>query len=342
MSTRALSFFVLVACAVLSIGAPISRAEAGVLRDKLMEKRMERQQAAQQAERPAMEDDEAGSTQQHALPAGIRRLSDVAYGNSALQTMDVYLPADTHASVAKNMPVIFMVHGGAWKIGDKSAAAVVTNKIKRWVPQGVIFISVNYRMLPQARPLQQAEDVASALAFAQSRAADWGGDRQKFVLFGHSAGAHLVALLASSPEISAHAGAGPWLGTVALDSAAYDVNEIMSNRHYRFYDEAFGSDPAYWRANSPLIQLTQAGAPFLAVCSSLRPDHPCVQAEHFVNKAHTLGMSASLLPQKLNHLDINQRLGQDSDYTASVENFLRSLDASLRQRLSGNAGAVAY
>ena len=63
---------------------------------------------------------------------------------------------------------------------------------------GIIFVSVDYRMLPQQDALAQADDVARALAFAQSRARSWGGDPGKFILMGHSAGAHLVALLAAA------------------------------------------------------------------------------------------------------------------------------------------------
>jgi acetyl esterase/lipase len=147
---------------------------------------------------------------------------------------------------------------------------------------------------------------------------------------GHSAGAHLVALLASSPTITAKAGASAWLATIALDSAAYDINKIMEQKHYRFYDDAFGTDPAYWQASSPTLQLKQAAAPFLAVCSSNRPDQPCAQAGVFVDKAKSLGMQATLLPQSLSHADINKNLGLDNAYTAAVDNFLKPLASAIQ------------
>ena len=82
----------------------------------------------------------------------------MAYGNSKKQTPDVYLP-----DAPKNAPIIIMVHGGAWSIGDKGSSKVVTNKVNRWVSKGAIFVSVNYRLLPEADPLKQAKDVASAI-----------------------------------------------------------------------------------------------------------------------------------------------------------------------------------
>ncbi len=262
-----------------------------------------------------------------ALPAGIRIEHDVRYGNHKLETFDVYAPA--HASGA---PVILMVHGGGWRRGDKSARGVVQNKVAHWVPRGFIVISANYPMLPGTPPLQQARDVALALAVAQRSAEKWGGDAHKFVLMGHSAGAHLVSLISAEPSLAVSQGAMPWLGTVALDSAAFDVSRIMQSRHLRLYDEAFGSDPSTWAAVSPLAQLRGKIAPFLAVCSSQRRNS-CAQARGFASKARGFGARAEVLPEDLRHGEINAQLGLASDYTAKVDAFLASLDPSLASRL---------
>lgn len=262
-----------------------------------------------------------------ALPAGIRIVRGVAYGSDSLQRLDVYAPP--HAS---HVPVIFMVHGGGWRRGDKTARDVVQNKVIHWVPRGIIVISVDYPLLPQATPLQQARSVARALAFAQRHAAEWGGDGSEFVLMGHSAGAHLVALISAEPSLATSQGALPWLGTVALDSAAYDVASIMQGRHLRLYDEAFGNDPAVWAAVSPTVQLDARIAPFLAVCSSRRADS-CQQARSFVDKARRYGSRAEVLPEDMRHGVINEALGQPSAYTSAVDGFLASLDPALAKRL---------
>ena len=306
----------------LLIALTAQNAQAGPLRDRLNERR-----AAQQSESIERE---AADTAPRADLQDIRIVRDIAYGSDPRQRFDVYAPQQS----VSNAPVILMVHGGAWSVGDKGSAAVFENKVARWVSRGFILISANYRLLPAAAPLQQAEDVARALAVAQQRAPEWGGDQAKFVLIGHSAGAHLVALLAASPTLAKQAGAAPWLGTIALDSAAYDIPQIMAAQHYRFYDKAFGSDPAYWRATSPIHLMQAAPAPFLAVCSSTRRDHPCVQANAFVSSARKLGAQASVLEQPLSHGDINLQLGRQPAYTAAVEEFMRTLDASLAQRLN--------
>ncbi|MDY0011373.1 MAG: alpha/beta hydrolase [Rhodocyclaceae bacterium] len=146
------------------------------------------------------------------LPEGARVLKDQAYGPDRRQRYDVYLPAQAQAA-----PIILMVHGGAWRFGSKSRGGVVEHKVARWVAQGFILVSTDYRLLPEAAPAEQARDVARALATVRARAAGWGGDPDRVVLMGHSAGAHLVALLAASPRTSPGV-----VGTVLLDSAALD------------------------------------------------------------------------------------------------------------------------
>ena len=271
------------------------------------------------------------------LPTGIRVVRDVAYGSDINQRFDVYAPAH-----AQDAPVILMVHGGGWRIGDKAARGVIENKVARWVPRGFIVISTNYRLLPSAAPLQQAKDVAAALVAAQNQVSSWGGDRHKFILMGHSSGAHLVALIAAEPSIAIRRGATPWLGTIALDSAALDVVQIMQSPHFPLYDKAFGSDATAWTAASPFQQLSTAGAPFLSVCSSLRKDS-CPQAHQFVDKAVSLGTRAQVLEEPLTHMEINQQLGTGtaSDYTTQVEAFMRGLDPAVARLLDDGYRQVA-
>jgi acetyl esterase/lipase len=296
---------------------------AGTLRERIAERHLANQTEALNA-------DEASG--RIVLPPGVRLVRDVAYGKSEQQRMDVYLPR--HAAGA---PVILMVHGGGWRRGDKRMESVVQNKMSRWVSQGFVFISINYRLLPETAPIEQARDVASALATIQSKAAEWGGDPERLILMGHSAGAHLSALLAASPELVKQSGARPWLGTVALDSAAFDVVQIMEARHPGLYDDAFGEDPTYWRQASPFHHLTAAMRPLLAVCSTRRSDS-CAQAHRFEDKATTLKVRVSVLEEDLSHREINQQLGIEGSYTDAVESFMGSLDATVKRTLADDSG----
>lgn len=307
---------VLLASLMLCLALPSGPANAGPLRDLIKERR----QASATGDMHTK-----NRSAPFALPAGVTFRSDVAYGSDPRQRMDVYLPASTaKTATSGKLPVIFMVHGGGWHTGDKAMDRVVENKVTHWVPRGFILVSVNYRMLPDTPPLEQARDVARALARAQALSGEWAGDASRFILMGHSAGAHLVALLTASPLLARQQGAAPWLGTVALDSAAMDVVQVMQARHLRLYDQAFGNDPAIWTAASPTLQLTADAVPLLAVCSSRRDDS-CAQANGLKARADALGVRVEVLPQDLSHKQINAELGLPGAYTEAVDTFIATL-----------------
>ncbi len=271
------------------------------------------------------------------LPTGVQRIADVPYGSDPRQRMDVYLPAPSTTSSATasavRAPVVFMVHGGGWRHGDKAMGRVVQEKVARWVPRGFVLISVNYRLLPDTPVDQQERDVQAALMAAQQRATTWGADPSRFILMGHSAGAHLVALLNARAPQALREGAWPWLGTVVLDSAVMNVPTTMRAPHMPLYDDAFGADPAYWRLLSPWHQWTAGAPPVQMVCSTERADQPCHQAEALARHVHGLGGRAEVLPQDLSHGEINAHLGLESPYTRAVEAFMGSLDAEVARRL---------
>lgn len=254
------------------------------------------------------------------LPPGARRVADVAYGPDPAQCYDLYLPHMAHAA-----PIFVMVHGGGWSRGDKALWRTVRNKVSRWVEGGYVLASLNYRMLPQAGPLEQAGDVAQALAHLQAHAPSWGGDAARLLLVGHSSGAHLAALLAADPSIGTRAGARPWSGSIAIDSAAFDVAAIMQAPHLGLYGRVFGADPAAWREASPLQRLRQPlAAPLLAICSARRGDS-YAQASAFAAKAQAMGSRAELLAFDLGHGELNDLLGAPGPYTDAVAAFIRSL-----------------
>lgn len=243
--------------------------------------------------------------------------AQAVYGGDPAQSLEIYAPPH-----AKDAPVIVMVHGGGWRIGDKNSPGVVENKLKYWLPKGFVLVSVDYRMLPQAPVNVQADDVASAVAYVEAHASTWGGDGNRLILMGHSAGAHLVALLSADPSRVRAAGGHDWRGTVVLDSAALDVAHIMQAKHPALYDDAFGSDPAFWASVSPTIQLRSDAVPMMLVCSLKRPDDSCGQSRAFAEHLKSDGMGAPVVPQPLTHMEINKNLGLPGDYTAAVDGFI--------------------
>ncbi|MCP1582368.1 alpha/beta hydrolase [Pseudoxanthomonas mexicana] len=289
----------LLAC-VLTTALPLA---AQTFRERLQQARDASRQPA--ARRPA-------------LPAGARALRDVAYGDDQRQRYDVYLPAQP-----QHAPVILFVHGGGWANGNKDNPGVVENKAAYWLPKGYVLVSINYRMRPDTAPIDQARDVARALADVQQRAPSWNADPANVLLMGHSAGAHLAALVGASSTLWRDAGAARPRGVVSLDSGALDVPQTMKKPPLpRIYDAAFGRNPADWIAASPYHQLTRDAVPMLFVCSSRRQD-ACPQGRAMAEKAKTLGVAMEVLPEDLSHGEVNHLLGAPSAYTEAVDTFIQ-------------------
>ena len=286
--------------------------------------------SAQQRFRQRLEQRRA-ATPRADLPAGTRVERDIAYGRDPKQRYDVYLPA----RVQPGAPILFMVHGGGWRRGDKASPGVVGNKAAYWLNQGFVFVSTNNRLVPDVDPMQQAEDVATAIASMQQHARQWGADPARMILMGHSAGAHLAVLVGTKPELLRKAGAQLPLGVVSLDSGALDVPSLMSQaRVPELYRNAFGSDPAFWRSVSPQQQLDRRALPMLLVCSSTRnfPTSPCDEARKLATRASAASVPAQVLPEALQHGEINSQLGLPSAYTQAVSNWISNrLDRSLTQ-----------
>ena len=239
----------------------------------------------------------------------------LGYGPESEQLLDIYLPDNP-----VNAPVLVLVHGGGWKLGDKSSRAIIRNKVAHWHPKGFIIVSINYRLLPDADPLVQAQDIALALSYLQEKIVNWGGDPEKITLIGHSAGGHLAALISANP--ARYQKLKPWRASVILDSAAMDVPTIMINDHPRLYDQAFGEDRQLWTSASPLHQLNRQAIPMLLVCSTKRDD-ACPQAEAFVDAAKNIGSHAAMTREDLSHRQINNKLGLDADYTGRIDTFIQ-------------------
>jgi acetyl esterase/lipase len=188
-----------------------------------------------------------------------------AYGTAPLQQLDYARPTGSQPA-----PLLVFVHGGGWQRGDK-ASATGPQQFAHWTGDGYAFASINYRLVPNATVEQQAADVAAALAWLRGNAERLGIDTTRIVLMGHSAGAHLVALVGTDPQYLAAAGMAlsDLSGIIALDGAGYDVARQMadSGRLMRAtYLAAFGTDAARQRQLSPTLQAAAPNAPaFLLV-----------------------------------------------------------------------------
>ena len=121
---------------------------------------------------------------------------DIPYGYDYWQKVDVFAPP---ASGQQKLPVLCFMHGGAWVSGSKEWMAFMAAPITA-LPS--ILVSVNYRLAPAARFPAPMDDCFDALAWVYRHIARFNGDSERIYVGGHSAGAHLAALLTLRPELS--------------------------------------------------------------------------------------------------------------------------------------------
>jgi acetyl esterase/lipase len=180
---------------------------------------------------------------------------DVRYASLAgvepnLLSLDIHAPKG-----AKNAPVIVGFHGGGWRGGDKRSFGRLADV---FAPAGYMFVSANYRLAPVATHPALAEDVAAALAWVHDHIAEYGGDPKRIFVTGHSAGAHLAALVAVDERHLKKAGKDLSLlkGAILLDAAGYDLTAYLASPEATagmtdMIHQAFGKTEAGWRDGSP-------------------------------------------------------------------------------------------
>lgn len=276
---------------------------------------------------PKLNDDcrQAISERAAARAPEIPGLVELSYGTDPLQKLDLLKPANTARA-----PILLFLHGGGWLIGDKRQAEGA--KPVHFTNIGWAFASANYRLVPQATVEQQAADIASAIAWLRAHAAEQDLDPDRIVLMGHSAGAHLAALVGTDPHYLAAAGVPMRAinGVVLLDGAAYDVPaqiKATGNLVQPMYDAAFGSDPARQRSLSPTLQAAAPNAAnWLILPVATRADS-VAQSGELAAVLTPAGSRVSVVPvPDSSHAKLNHQLGTDGDFaTGEVDRFLNAL-----------------
>jgi len=185
----------------------------------------------------------------------VERLADLEYHSGPdvdiRHKLDLYVPTG-----AKNYPVMIYIHGGAWKSGSKTLYIGLGRTFAR---HGIGVAVINYRLSPRVKHPGHIEDVAKAFAWVKANVAKHGGDPNNITVMGHSAGAHLAALLALDPTYLKAEKLEPNAirGVVAVSG----VYQIEPGGELTL--PAFGTDAAECRKAAPMTHVKEKHPPFL-------------------------------------------------------------------------------
>ncbi len=289
--------------------------------------------------------------------APARTIGDLNYNQdeigpveTGLNSLDLHLPAGPDEANALR-PLVVWVHGGGFMNGDK--ANRIADKARLFNGMGYVLASLNYRLSPdisesccqfdpaRVRAPDHIADVAEALGWLSQHISKYGGDPDRIILIGHSAGAQLVSLAATSPVWveGRRVSRRQILGAVSLDTDSFNVREEASMNaplQARLLAwNAFGTPgeeaaEARWDRMSPLLQADPSDPPFLFVTQAARPNR--IAANQAM--ASALGEpSESVLGVPYDHEGINTALGAPSDAsaeTATVSRFVADLVSTAR------------
>jgi acetyl esterase/lipase len=220
--------------------------------------------------------------------------------------LDVYLPKGATAA-----PVLFFVHGGAWRSGDRSQYIALGN---RFAKEGLVTVIPSYRLAPKHPHPAQIQDVAAAFAWTVRHVAQYGGDTNRIFVAGHSAGGHLVALLALHERylVEQHLSPGLIRGVAAL-SGVYDLTSTEGQ------SSVFGRETEERREASPLFHVARSSLPF--VVSYCEWDYASLpaQARQFHAALQQAGVRSKLvyIPHE-NHISEMVHLPNAGDLTAQA------------------------
>jgi arylformamidase len=227
------------------------------------------------------------------------------------QTLDV----STQSGGGSGRAVVVYVHGGGWGRGDKRLGRSMA---PLFLERGHVFVSLNYRLAPQNKYPVFMRDLAAAMRWVKDNIGRHGGSPDRIVLVGHSAGAHLVALLGTDPQFlrEQNLPVNMFRAVVPIDTASFnflvDPYGMLVNRQKKIREDAFGTDRATLTAASPTLVAAKAKpgtlSPFSIWVSSKRPD-AIEQSEAFAKALRDSGNQASVSQLDLGHARMNQALG---------------------------------
>jgi len=250
--------------------------------------------------------------------------------------LDVYSPKD-----AKKAPVVFWIHGGGWQQGDKSS---VQEKPRAFMDKGFVFVSTNYRLLPSVEMETIFRDIAKSLHWVHDHIAEYGGDPQRIIVGGHSAGAQLAALISIDERYLKAEGLPLDIikACVPVDGDTYDVPAIIEVAETRArvhelplptngHRVKFGSSEAKHRDYSAVTHVASGKAitPFFIFYVGGHPD-TTAQAQRLSNVLKGAGIRVKMYGgRETTHNRINADIGLADD--PGTKELFAFLDETLKK-----------
>lgn len=218
---------------------------------------------------------------------------DLRYGRGPLQTYDLHRPAEAKPGA----PLVALIHGGYWRGLDKNTMIFAAEP---FIQAGAVVVNLNYDLCPGVTLDAIVRQMQEALAHLAANAAGWGADAAKLHVIGHSAGAHLAAMMAAA-DWPSDLPPQPRIASLGLVSGVYDLEPVLRisvNQDIRL-DEAMAA------RNSVMRFPPKMRGPVLVAVGDAEPPGWQAQSLDFHRACRNAGQAATFMPVPgANHFDI--------------------------------------
>jgi len=229
-----------------------------------------------------------------------------------------------YLDTTKKRPVVIYVHGGGWSIGNKDQQ--LDNKRELFVNMDYVLVSINYRLSPFPFEINNPDriqfpthnnDIANAIKWVYEHVEEYGGDKEKIALMGHSAGAHLVALTGTNNQFLNQVGLSlsSVKGVAVIDTQGFDVVEQVTNGpNQNMYINAFGTNENQNRLASPIFNVfSDTDYPKFFIAKRGTAER-IAYADEFIAVLENNGVSVSQVNgSNYNHAGINNAIGDQGE-----------------------------
>lgn len=269
---------------------------------------------------------------------------DIEYGEAGGERLllDVSVPEGKGP-----FPIAILVHGGGWSGGDKSGSTRPGDgaDISPWFETldraGFVWFSINYRLAPKHRWPACYEDVKTAIAWVKARAREYKGDPQRIVLFGHSAGGHLVMHVATEgakdAPVQAVVGFAP-VTDLLSDSERRGGLSLSLQNLFGFQKEITEDARRVLVANSPVTHVSREMPPVLIVHGDGDKTVPIGMAEAFMAKLKETGVPAEMIVRP--GVPHSLVAGEKIDGGVYKQRMLEWIEQAFEHARSGNSGTT--
>lgn len=214
---------------------------------------------------------------------------DVPYGPTRDETLDIFPAASPHA------PVFVFIHGGYWRMLSSKEFSCVAMGLNQL---GITTVVVNYSLTPKVSIDEISRQARAAVAWVLRRIDRYGGDPERVVVGGHSAGGHLTAMCLQTPWADEYGLPQDPLRGAVLVSGLYDLQPLRFSK----MQPMIQLDDGVIQRNSPLFHVRATRTPVLITWGGAEPAEFQRQSDSFLERWKDAGNRAKSWAQpEANH-----------------------------------------